>query len=131
MFSSLHLLEGLSSRNVLILGILLTVSYLTSQRFHKGLNKFPGPRIASVTNIWRAIDMYRRDTHITYRKLHAKYGDIVRVAPNVLSFSDPAAIRDIYSLNKGYFKVSSWTFHMIRKASLTQERVVTMMSLQQ
>lgn len=131
MFNSLHLLEGLSSRNVLILGVLLTVSYLISQRFQRGLNKYPGPRIASVTDIWRAIDMHKRDTHITYRKLHAKYGDIVRVAPNVLSFSDPAAVRDIYGLNKGYIKVSPCTCHIVRKVSLTQERVDTMMSLQQ
>jgi hypothetical protein len=42
---------------------------------------------------------------MTFRKLHRKYGKIVRVAPNVLSFGDPAAIQDIYGLNKGYTKV--------------------------
>ncbi|CAN9263183.1 unnamed protein product [Alternaria alternata] len=50
------------------------------------------------------MDVYKRDTHVTYRKLHAKYGDVVRVGPNVLSFGKPSAIQDIYGLNKGFTK---------------------------
>jgi hypothetical protein len=52
------------------------------------------------------MDVYKRDTHVTYRKLHAKYGDVVRVGPNVLSFGKPSAIQDIYGLNKGFIKIS-------------------------
>lgn len=41
--------------------------------------------------------------HFPYeiQKLHDQYGDIVRVAPNELSFSDPAAWDDIYSNRDG------------------------------
>lgn len=31
-----------------------------------------------------------------YADIHEKYGDIVRVGPNELSFADPKAIREIY-----------------------------------
>ncbi|PIG79988.1 hypothetical protein AARAC_005163 [Aspergillus arachidicola] len=36
--------------------------------------------------------------------IHQQYGDIVRVAPNVLSLGHPSAISDIYGLYKGYTK---------------------------
>ena len=39
--------------------------------------------------------------------MHEKYGDVVRMAPNVLSFRQPQAIKDIYGAGKHYKKVSS------------------------
>lgn len=41
--------------------------------------------------------------HFPYeiQKLHAKYGDVVRTAPNELSFTDPTAWDDIYSNRDG------------------------------
>ncbi|KAL8709010.1 MAG: hypothetical protein Q9220_006219 [cf. Caloplaca sp. 1 TL-2023] len=35
-------------------------------------------------------------------QLHEKYGEVVRIGPNVLSFSNPSAIKDIY--NKAFVK---------------------------
>lgn len=41
------------------------------------------------------------------RKLHEKYGEIVRYGPNILSFSNPKALRDIYARgDEGFPKVS-------------------------
>lgn len=37
--------------------------------------------------------------------LHNKYGDVVRVGPNVLSFAQPKAIKDIYGPGKVWEKV--------------------------
>jgi hypothetical protein len=85
--------------------VAVTFVYFVFQRYQKGLNRFRGPFLASLTNNWRLIDVRTRNTHITFRKLHNKYGKIVRVGPNVLSFGDPAAVQDIYGLNKGYTKV--------------------------
>ena len=36
-------------------------------------------------------------------KLHERYGTIVRIGPNVLSFTDPNAIKEIY--NRRFVKV--------------------------
>lgn len=36
------------------------------------------------------------------KSLHERYGRVVRVAPNELSFTDPAAWRDIYT--KGFLR---------------------------
>lgn len=81
------------------------ITYLAFQRYQKGLNKYQGPFLASLTNNWRLVDVWKRDAHTTFHRLHQEYGDIVRVAPNVLPFGNPAAISDIYGLNKGYTKV--------------------------
>jgi hypothetical protein len=86
------------------------IAYFAFQRYQKGLNKYKGPFLASLTNNWRLVDVWKRDAHTTFRRLHHRYGDIVRVAPNVLSFGNPAAISDIYGLNKGYTKVGRLDF---------------------
>lgn len=101
----LNLLFDVSGHYLFLLLPVLLVLFFASQRYQKGLNKYPGPFLASITNNWRLVDVWKRDTHITFRKLHQQYGGVVRVAPNVLSFADPRAIPDIYGLNKGYIKV--------------------------
>ena len=106
MFQELGWSGVLSQHGILIICTTSLIVYFAAQRYHKGLNQYPGPFIASLTNNWRLIDVWKRDTHITYRTLYQKYGDVVRVAPNVLSFADPRAIPEIYGLNKGYTKVS-------------------------
>lgn len=65
--------------------------------------------MASLTDWWRFVDVWNRRPEITHLKLHEKYGDVVRLGPNTLSFADPAALKAIYGLNKGYVKVSILT----------------------
>lgn len=63
------------------------------------LSAYPGPFL------WRAFRFPFLHAMITGRlphrikHLHAQYGDIVRVAPDELSFIDPTAWRDIYPKN--------------------------------
>lgn len=80
-------------------------AYFISNKFYKGLQKYPGPPLAAYTNWWRFYDASKRKPEWTHIKLHRQYGDIVRLGPNVLSFADPKAIKDIYGLNKGFVKV--------------------------
>ncbi|KAF2115522.1 cytochrome P450 [Lophiotrema nucula] len=69
--------------------------------FFHPLAKFPGPLL------WRGSRLpYMRAVwggHFPYeiQKLHAQYGNIVRTAPNELSFTNPAAWDDIYSNRDG------------------------------
>ena len=82
------------------------VAYILSNYFNRGLNKYPGPFLASLTDWWRFWDVYKRRPELTHIALHEKYGDVVRLGPNTLSFSNPAALKMIYGLNKGFVKVS-------------------------
>ena len=89
----------------LLLIIVLCCSYIAQSYFAHGLHKYPGPILASFTNCWRFWDVLGRRPDITQIKLHKKHGDIVRLGPNTLSFSNPEALKDIYGLNKGFIKV--------------------------
>jgi hypothetical protein len=82
-----------------------TVVYLTANYFHHGLNKYPGPKIAGVTDWWRFWDVYKRRPDITHLQLHRRHGDVIRLGPNTLSFASPRALKQIYGLNKGMVKV--------------------------
>lgn len=89
-----------------ILGLItFVVIYLLCQYFSHGLHRYPGPFLAKFTNLWRFFENYTRRSEWTHLRLHRQYGDVVRLGPNVLSFGDPAAVKSIYGLNKGFVKV--------------------------
>ncbi|KFY02696.1 hypothetical protein O988_01969 [Pseudogymnoascus sp. VKM F-3808] len=72
--------------------------------YHNGLNQYPGPALARITNWWRFWDVLKRRPEVTHIRLHKEHGDVVRLGPNYLSFADPRAVKDIYGLNKGFIK---------------------------
>ncbi|KAK3197712.1 hypothetical protein GRF29_216g1072214 [Pseudopithomyces chartarum] len=82
----------------------LTLGWLLSNKFWKGLNRYPGHWLAGYTNWWRLWDVWGRQHHWNLIRLHREHGDVVRLGPNVLSFADPRAIKIIYGLNKGMIK---------------------------
>ncbi|EED15773.1 cytochrome P450, putative [Talaromyces stipitatus ATCC 10500] len=79
-----------------------------NNRYNNGLIKYPGPFIASLTNMWRVRDAYvnggKRPSYVT---LHRVYGEVVRLGPKALSFASPAAVNDIYRPEKNMAK-SGW-----------------------
>ena len=88
------------------LAIFAIAVHLLANKYGRGLNKYPGPRIAAYTNWWRFFEVFSRKSEYTHLELHRKHGDVVRLGPNVLSFADPEAIKVIYGLKKGMVKVS-------------------------
>lgn len=104
---------------VAVLGL---VFYFVRNYFYHGLNKIPGPFLASITSWWRFYHAYKRRHEREYIRLHEKYGDIVRIGPDTLSFSNPVAIKDIYALNNGFTKVcKSPTYLLFRALSRCHE----------
>ena len=87
------------------------LAYLLSHYFKHGLNKYPGPFTATLTDWWRFFDVYKRRPDITHLRLHRQYGDIVRLGPDTLSFASPTAVKQIYGLNKGMVKVHGKLVH--------------------
>lgn len=85
--------------------ILILFAYLVKYRYNHGLQRYPGPLLASLTDWWRFFDVLGRRPEVTHIKLHKKHGDIVRLGPNVLSFANPAALGTICGLNEGFVKV--------------------------
>lgn len=87
--------------------LVIVVAFVAIDFFNHGLNRYPGPWLASITNWWRFFDVCGRRPETTHIKLHRQHGDVVRLGPNVLSFANAAAIKQIYGLNKGFVKVGS------------------------
>lgn len=88
--------------------------------FNRGLYKYPGPLLASLTDWWRFFSVLRRRPDITHLRLHEQHGDIVRLGPNTLSFSNPQALKAIYGLNKGFTKARlciSWPTKLLNENS--------------
>jgi len=92
-----------------VLGVAV-IAYLVSNRFNHGLNKYPGPFLASLTDWWRFWIVYGRRPEVEHIRLHENHGDVVRLGPNALSFSDPKALKTIYGLNKGFTKVCNFQY---------------------
>ncbi|PGH05230.1 hypothetical protein AJ79_06841 [Helicocarpus griseus UAMH5409] len=86
--------------------------YFGKNYYNHGLDRFPGPFLARLTDLWRLIDVYGRRPDITHIKLHKQHGDVVRLGPNTLSFANPKALRAIYGLNKGYTKSAFYPVQM-------------------
>ncbi|KKA30627.1 hypothetical protein TD95_000859 [Thielaviopsis punctulata] len=100
--------------------------HLARNYFHNGLSKYPGPTLAHFTNLWRFWDVYKRRPDITQRALHQKHGDVVRLGPNVLSFADPQAVKDIYGLNKGFIKSD---FYLPQQSVVHGHRMASLFSM--
>jgi cytochrome P450 len=86
---------------------LLLVAHLV--RNYLKLRHIPGPFLAKFTDLWRWHSM--NNTHFygpTLMKLHERYGRLVRVGPNFVSVSDPAAIGTVYGTSPVWKKGPSY-----------------------
>lgn len=72
---------------------------LYSRTLHP-LARVPGPLWPAVSRTWLMYHVYLGDLERAQLRLVSKYGSLVRIAPNEVLSSDPAAIPLIYRLHK-------------------------------
>ena len=79
---------------------LFSLFYVLYQRFLHPLSRYPGPFWASLTDLYKIslLCTGRLPAHLL--QLHEKYGDVIRIGPNELTFSDAAAVSDIYKVGR-------------------------------
>ncbi|KAI1387522.1 cytochrome P450 [Hypoxylon trugodes] len=86
---------------------LLPISLVVYRLFLHPLAKVPGPRIAAITSLWYVFQVKKGRMLILNRDLHRKYGPVVRISPNEISFDSEEAYRAIYTgshyIQKGDF----------------------------
>lgn len=92
-------------------------SWAASRRYYKGLNKYNGPFLASLTNFWR-LWQWLWYTDMCYFPRVVKYGKIIRVGPDTLLFNDPEAIKDIYMTHFNKVSKSMESMAQARRALL-------------
>lgn len=88
------------------------------------LRRHPGPLL------WRAylfpyvISIHRGDIHRRMRDFHQRYGPIVRISPNELSYVDGAAWKDIYANRPGHLPFKRNTTWVKKMRSDEPERIM-------
>jgi hypothetical protein len=93
-----------------LLGVaLLPLAYLIYHvwRTYARLKDVPGPFWAKFTNLQRVLWVKTGRSHEIYQSIH-EHEDFVRVGPNMVSISNPAAIPDVYPMRPGFPKVGSY-----------------------
>ncbi|KAI9150849.1 Cytochrome P474 monooxygenase [Paramyrothecium foliicola] len=80
--------------------LLLAISYSLWHVFYNlyvhPLRRFPGPYATRASLLCKLTKSYNGNFAHYVNKLHEKYGPVVRIAPNELSFIDSKAWKDIY-----------------------------------
>ncbi|KAI0399660.1 benzoate 4-monooxygenase cytochrome P450 [Xylaria palmicola] len=85
--------------------VLLLVQALYT-RYRGGLNAIPGPPSATICNFWKVLAVYHNDMPRRNIAVHRKYGPVVRIGPNTVSFSSPEALHIIHGSRQAYPKSS-------------------------
>ena len=84
-------------------------------RYFHPLSKFPGPFWASQTDVWKTYHLCTKRLPNTFTLLHRRYGPVVRIGPNDISFESVDAIDPIYKSGRRVVKSSFYdgftTFH--------------------
>jgi len=71
----------------------------------KELRRFPSAHpLAGLTNFWIFSRSLTRQRHKFITAAHQKHGDVVRIAPDRLSFTSPQAYKDIYGFGTSILK---------------------------
>ncbi|CRK36878.1 hypothetical protein BN1708_007223 [Verticillium longisporum] len=92
LFNSPSALLGIASGVVFI----LLVAYVVYQQFLHPLAGYPGPLLASLTDLWQVQQYLTLQQPYTLTQLHERYGEFVRYGPNKLSITAKEAVPIIY-----------------------------------
>lgn len=99
-FSGAHNVSDLNVIDLVTISGVLVIVYFVSHAiyniyFHP-LSKFPGPKRAAVSYAWLMRVLTSGTSPQTHKEIHDKYGPVVRISPNQLSFCSASSWKDIY-----------------------------------
>ncbi|KAH8094802.1 cytochrome P450 [Cristinia sonorae] len=81
-------------------------TWIYNTYFHP-LARFPGPKLAAMSTMWKMWRyMIARDFIPRMVEVHSQYGNVVRVSPNELHFSDPDVYNELYNSHRRWPKYS-------------------------
>ncbi|KAI8716989.1 hypothetical protein NCS52_00993900 [Fusarium sp. LHS14.1] len=85
--------------STLIISVLLSIGVLKCayRLLLHPLRRIPGPFLARITDLYFLPSTFKCDRVYVLRRLHEKYGPVVRVGPNEISLSDWRMYRRIYT----------------------------------
>ena len=78
-------------------GVIYGIATILYNLFLHPLRRIPGPPLAKVSRLWARIGNFHGCKSERVHAAHEKYGPVVRVGPNEMSFASPTAVREIYT----------------------------------
>ena len=92
--------------------VLLTLTLLI-RRLLSPLSRLPGPFLTRITSLPLIYQEFSSNRRLYIHSLHQKYGPVVRIGPNEVSFTSLDALKEIYtSGGSGYDKTELYTLFM-------------------
>jgi hypothetical protein len=86
-------------------------AFVIRRVFFSPLSNIPGPKLTALTSLYYTFHEFKGDRYLFIDKLHHIYGPIVRIAPNYVSLSDPAAVKEIYGVGSWDKPKGGWYTH--------------------
>jgi hypothetical protein len=97
---------------VLLIPLLLTL-HILYKRLNSPLLRIPGPLHTVFTDLYLMYQEFSSNRRLYIHDLHKKYGPVVRLGPNEISFTSLEAVKEIYSSGgSGYDKTEFYTLFM-------------------
>lgn len=85
--------------------LFLLSAYILKSGLFSPLSKVPGPWYTGFISFWIKYQEFAANRRESVHRLHQKYGPVVRLSPNEVSFISQDAIKEIYaSGGSGYDK---------------------------
>jgi cytochrome P450 len=91
-----------SFRSLPVDAFIIYLCHATWTHLRHPLRKFPGLRLAAWSEVPYCYWLLRGRQPYVMLRLHEKYGPVVRIAPNELSFNMAASWKDIYGYRPGH-----------------------------
>ncbi|KAI1613822.1 benzoate 4-monooxygenase cytochrome p450 [Exophiala viscosa] len=89
--------------------ILSCLSFLAYRLFLSPLSKVPGPWYTNISHLFMVYHDFNGTKRLWIHNLHLRYGCVVRLAPNEVSFASAAALKEIYTSAGGYAKTELYS----------------------
>ncbi|PSR90372.1 cytochrome P450 [Coniella lustricola] len=99
---------------VLVSSLALLMIVTLVRRLRSPLSSLPGPRYSVFTSLPLKWAEFNADRTLFVHQLHQQYGPVVRLAPNEVSFTSAAAVKEIYcSGGSGYDKTEFYNLFTV------------------
>ncbi|KAF2103452.1 cytochrome P450 [Rhizodiscina lignyota] len=100
---SIRDISGLASLSAAVIGlcIIYAVGSVCYNVFFHPLAAYPGPKLAAASRIWYCFYALQGRVPFVLSELHKKYGDVIRIAPDELSYTAVEGWNQIYGHRPG------------------------------
>ncbi|KAH5479181.1 hypothetical protein HBI52_224610 [Parastagonospora nodorum] len=102
MITALSWFSAYTVQTLSLCALIVFVANKVWKHLRHPLREFPGPRLAAWTDIPYCYWLLGGRQPFVLLQLHEKYGPVVRIAPNELSFNTAASWKDIYGYRPGH-----------------------------